>query len=73
MSIEPFLKSETFDPEFVETMNQALRDACKMLGILARLHDPTVEVLAMRIIKQARAGVQDHRLLTAAAVDGLGS
>jgi len=71
MAIKPFLQGETFDPDLVATMSHALVDACKMLGILARLDDPTVEVLAMRIIRQARAGVRDRKLLTAVAVDGL--
>jgi len=73
MPIRPFLQGEIFDPELVATMSHALVDACKMLGILARLRDPAVEVLAMRIVKQARSGVRDRKLLTAAAVDGLGS
>lgn len=71
MLIQPFLHGAFFDRDVVETMNHALVDACRRLGILAADHDPAVEVLAMRIIKQARAGVRDRELLTAAALDGL--
>ena len=73
MLIRSFLQGEVFDTALVVAMSGALVDACKVLGILSLTDDPAVDVLAIRIIKQGRAGVRDRKLLTAGALAGLAS
>ena len=72
MPIRPYLEGEYFEPELIETMSQALADACTSLGLQDR-RDAAVRLLALRIIEEARAGVHDRALLKAAALKGLGS
>jgi hypothetical protein len=71
MPIRPYLEGEFFDPELIETMSQALADACTTLGLKDR-NDALVRILAMRIIQQARNGVHERALLKAAALEGMG-
>jgi hypothetical protein len=68
---EPELDGKYFEPELIETMSQALADACMTLG-LKNKEDAAVRLLAMRIIKEAREGIHDRELLKAAAIKGLG-
>jgi len=70
MPIRPFLDGEFFAPELIDTMSQALADACKTLGLVDK-EDAAVRLLALRIIAQARHGVHDRALLEAAALEGL--
>jgi hypothetical protein len=69
--IRPFLDGECFEQELIDTMSQALADACTALG-LKNKDDPAVRFLAKRIVDEARAGVHDRSLLKAAAIMGLG-
>lgn len=69
--IRPFLEGEFFEPELIETMSQALADACQTLGLRDK-EDAAVRLLAQRIIDEARAGIHDRELLKAAALKGLG-
>jgi|SRR5690348_6227051 len=69
--IRPFLDGEYFEQELIDTMSQALADACTTLGLKDK-HDAAVGLLAKRIIEEARAGVHDRELLKAAAIKGLG-
>ncbi len=71
MPIRPYLDGKFFDPEVIDTMSQALADACTSLGLRDK-EDAAVRLLAMRIIAEAREGVQDRELLKAAALRGLG-
>ena len=71
MPIRPFLEGEFFDPDLIETMSQALADACKTLGLKDK-DDAAVRLLALRIIASAREGIHDQELLKAAALKGLG-
>lgn len=71
MSIRPFLDGQRFEPELIETMSEALADACTTLGSKDK-EDAAVRLLAGRIIEQARAGVHDRALLKAAAIKGFG-
>jgi hypothetical protein len=68
--IRSFLDGQFFAPELIEAMGQALVDACKELGLKPKT-DAAVRLVAMRIIKEARAGVCDRERLKAAALDGL--
>ena len=70
MPIRPFIEGEFFDPELIQTMSQALADACAALGL--QQEDAAVRLVAVCIIEQARAGVHERALLTAAALRGLG-
>jgi len=69
--IRPFIEGEFFDPELIETMSQALADACAALGLNVT-EDAAVRLVAVCIIEEARAGVHDRALLTAAALRALG-
>jgi urease gamma subunit len=71
MPIRSYLEGEYFEPELIETMNRALADACKTLGLKLQ-QDAAVQLLARRIIDQAREGIHDSDLLKAAALKGLG-
>ena len=71
MPIRPFLDGQFFDPELIDTMSQALADACRSLGLKDK-EDAAVRLLALRIIKEARTGIHDRALLKAAALKGLG-
>ena len=71
MPIRPFLAGEYFEPELIETMSQALADACTTLGLKDK-EDAAVRLLAIRIIEEAREGIHDRVLLKAAALEGLG-
>ena len=71
MPIRPFIEGEFFDPELIETMSQALADACAALGLNVT-EDAAVRLVAVCIIEEARAGVHDRALLTAAALRALG-
>jgi hypothetical protein len=70
MPIRPFLEGEFFEQQLIETMSLALADACTALGVKDK-NDPAVRLLAMRIIKEARAGIHDRALLRAAALKDL--
>lgn len=72
MPIRPFLEGEFFEPELIATMSEALAHACTELGLKDK-EDAAVRLLAMRIIEEARNGVHERALLTAAALRGLGS
>jgi hypothetical protein len=72
MPIRPFLEGEFFEPELITMMSEALADACKALGLKDK-EDAAVRLLAMRIIEEARNGVHERALLTAAALRGLSS
>ena len=67
MSIGPFLEGQVFVPALIETMGQALDDACASIGLTDK-EGATARFLAMRIIKEARAGVRDRAALKAAAI-----
>ena len=69
MPIRPYLEGEAFEQELIETMGQALADACTALG-LKNKDDAAVRLLAMRIIAEAKEGIHDRALLTAAALKG---
>jgi len=69
--IRPFLQGKLFEPELLETLSQALADACTTLGLKDK-EDVAVRLLASRIIRQARQGVHDRGMLRAAALEGLG-
>jgi hypothetical protein len=69
--IRPFLDGEFFEQESIDTMSQALADACATLGLKDK-QDAAVGLLARRIVDEARAGVRDRSLLKAAAIKGLG-
>ena len=70
MPIRPYLNGAFFKPEMIETMTLALVDACTSLGLKDK-EDAVVRLLALRIIAQARQGVEDRALLKAAALEGL--
>ena len=69
MSITPFLAQQAFDPERTRAMGIAFDNACKSLGLAARI-DPATEAVAMKIIELARTGVRDpaqmHAMVLAA-------
>jgi hypothetical protein len=69
--IRPFLEGEFFDSELIETMSQALADACMTLGLKDK-DDAAVRLLALRNIASAREGIHDRESLKAAALEGLG-
>jgi hypothetical protein len=70
MSITPFLRHEAFDPERIEIMATAFRDACTTLGLADRA-DGATEVVAGRIIKLAQRGVRTKTELYQEAIKGL--
>jgi hypothetical protein len=70
MPIRPFLEGEFFEQQLIETMSLALADACTALGLKDK-NDAAVRLLAMRIIKEARGGIHDRALLSAAALKDL--
>jgi hypothetical protein len=72
MPIRPYLDGEFSEPELIETMSQALADACTSLGLKDK-EDAVVQLLAMRVIEAARQGVHDRVRLKAAAVKGSAS
>ena len=67
--IQPFLDRELFEQALIDTMGQALADACRELGLQDK-EDAAVRLLAMRIIEQAKQGVHGRDLLKAAALRG---
>jgi len=69
--IRPFLDGEYFDQQLIDTMSQALADACTTLGLKDK-QNPAVRLLAMRIIEAAREGIHDRALLKAASMKDLG-
>jgi len=71
MPIRPFLEGQYFDRELIEAMSKALVAACQRLGLKPQ-EDAATRLLAMRIIEEAREGVHEAELLTAAALKGLG-
>ena len=71
MPIRPFLEGEFFEQELIDTMGLALADACRELGLKDK-EDAAVQLLAKRIIDEAKQGIHDRALLKAAALKGLG-
>ena len=72
MPIRPFLDGQFFEQELIDTMSEALRDACRELGLKEK-DNAAVRLLAKRIIDKAQEGIHDPALLKAAALDGLGA
>ena len=72
MPIRPYLGGHVFEQELIETMSHALADACTALG-LKNKDDEVVRILALRIIAEAKQGIHDRALLTAAALKGFGT
>ena len=69
MPITPFLRNQAFEPEQIEIMSAAFVDACAVLGLSNR-SDPTIELVAARIIELAQRGVATHIELFERAIEG---
>ena len=62
MSITPFLRDQAFEPEALDNMADALREARKTLGLKDR-DDKLTELVARQIVDLARQGVRTKTTL----------
>lgn len=62
MTITPFLRTQAFDPELIQTMSEALTAACVTLGLTER-SDLFTELVARRIIELAQRGIHSEAAL----------
>jgi hypothetical protein len=58
MPISPYLASQAFDPEVIETMSAAFVAACEALHLKAG-DDPATRFVAEKVIELAQRGVRD--------------
>jgi hypothetical protein len=65
MSIVPFLRSQGFDPEIVDSMSIAFERICDIKGLTTK-RDPATELVARKIIEYAQRGIRDAALLVEA-------
>ena len=72
MSIRPFLKDATFDPEHVKAMGKAFDCVIRELNDSGQSSKVVREVIAERIIAAAKTGERDPDKLCALAMDALG-
>jgi hypothetical protein len=70
MPIRPFLAGQSFDPEIIATMSEALEKVCEALG-LRLVDDPATRLVAQKIIELAQRGVRDATSLSAIALKEL--
>lgn len=66
MPIRPFLTENSFDPEAVASMSEALEQALGQLH--GEMNDFTKEAIALLIISAAKAGERDVARLCAAGL-----
>jgi hypothetical protein len=62
VSVTPFLRYQAFEPEQLDVMERAFRQACATLG-LSDDADPFAELLAKQIVKLAQSGVRTKSAL----------
>jgi hypothetical protein len=62
MPIRPFLSSQAFDPDTIDTMSEALKGVCETLSL--KLPDsPETRLVAQNIIELAQRSVRDAATL----------
>ncbi|HUC49773.1 MAG TPA: hypothetical protein VMA30_10345 [Xanthobacteraceae bacterium] len=62
MTITPFLSSQAFSPETVQTMSNVLLRACDRIGLVDRT-DAAAQLVAEKIIFLAQTGVLEPEAL----------
>ena len=70
MSVIPFSRDLTFDPEHVQVMLTAFDGACAKLHL--RKGDRSTDLVALKIVDLAKAGERDGRRLLALALREFG-
>jgi hypothetical protein len=61
--IRAFLAGRAFDPEAINAMSLAFRDACDALGLRPAAKDPATSLVAEKVIELAIGGLDDPNAL----------
>ena len=64
MPITPYLNGQVFQPEVIQAMGIAFRNACESLKLIDK-SDPLNEIIAMKIVELAHSGEHDSERLCA--------
>jgi hypothetical protein len=70
MPIRPFIDGQSFEPETIKSMSEALAGALAALGLKDKNDDLTI-VVAKKIIELARNGEHDPEQLRSAVLKSL--
>ena len=62
MPIRPFLRDRAFDPETIEAMGDAFKEACREIGLRER-DDKMTALVARQVIQLAERGVRTKTAL----------
>jgi hypothetical protein len=71
MPINRLLKDSKLEPNQIELLNRAFKQALRSLSLVDR-NDPLTEIVARRIIEVGRTGIHDPAEIAKIAIRGIG-